>query len=74
MHISFHAFLAAYFFKKCRVTKVRVYTSGEVLKDRKFWADAEVVALRAGVKRHGVGKWVRILKDIDFGPHLQGTI
>lgn len=53
---------------------LRIYASGEVLKDRKFWADAEVVALRAGVKRHGVGKWVRILKDIDFGPHLQGTV
>merc|ERR1719326_1859090 len=39
---------------------------------RRWWTEAEVIALTAGVKRHGAGKWVYILRDLDFGPHLRG--
>ena len=41
---------------------------------RRWWTEAEVIALEAGVKRHGAGKWVYILRDLDFGPHLRGVL
>merc|ERR1712032_566425 len=43
----------------------------EKLPNRRYWKDYEVAALKAGVARHGVGKWVSILRDDDFGPYLE---
>nr|XP_695329.6 telomeric repeat-binding factor 1 isoform X2 [Danio rerio] len=33
---------------------------------RKKWTDVEDKKLKAGVKKHGVGKWSKILNDFDF--------
>lgn len=41
------------------------------MPNRRYWTDSEVAALKAGVARHGVGKWVSILRDDDFGPYLE---
>ena len=40
---------------------------------RKGWTETEIIALKAGVKRHGIGNWVDVLRDRDFGPHLRGA-
>jgi myb proto-oncogene protein len=34
------------------------------------WTSEEEAALRAGIARHGVGKWRTILKDPDFSSTL----
>lgn len=34
------------------------------------WTSEEEEALKAGVKKHGMGKWKTILVDPDFAPSL----
>lgn len=41
--------------------------------NRRYWSNREVNALKEGVKRHGVGRWIYILRDPDIGPRLQGA-
>ncbi|XP_056306374.1 LOW QUALITY PROTEIN: telomeric repeat-binding factor 1 [Danio aesculapii] len=56
----------------CKVTR-RSNTPSELHSNitvashsRKKWTDVEDRKLKAGVKKHGVGKWSKILNDFDF--------
>ena len=64
-HFVFLVFFA-FFFTGPR----RSYLTGP---RRKGWTETEIIALKAGVKRHGIGNWVDVLRDRDFGPHLRGA-
>lgn len=39
---------------------------------RNFWTFDEEEALKAGIRKHGVGNWVTILRDDEFGITLSG--
>lgn len=71
-HVVTYAIVTSFFSSKnspCNFSRI----ADELLApNRRYWKDFEVAALKAGVRRHGVGKWVSILRDKDFGPYLTG--